>query len=78
VRLEAKEVVMDLTRLGFLSSSGIKQFVKWLRRASESSDGNGYRIRLLSSPLVPWQRRGLEALRCFAPEHVTVETAAES
>lgn len=76
VRLKAKEVVMNLTQLEFLNSSGVKHFVKWLRRASEAGDGNGYRIRLVSSPLVPWQRRGLEALRCFAPQRVTVETTA--
>jgi anti-anti-sigma factor len=78
VRLEAKEVVMNLTQLEFMSSSGLKHFVRWLRRACELGDGKGYRIRLVSSPLVPWQRRGLEALRCFAPQRVTVETAAES
>lgn len=76
MRLQAKEVVMNLTQLEFLNSSGVKHFVKWLRRASEVGDGRGYQIRLVSSPLVPWQRRGLEALRCFAPHRVTVETAA--
>jgi hypothetical protein len=75
VRLNSKEVVMNLTQLEFLNSSGVKHFVKWLRRASAAGDGQGYRIRILSSPLVPWQRRGLEALRCFAPQRVTVETA---
>lgn len=78
VRLEAKEVVMNLTQLEFLNSSGVKHFVNWLRRASELGEGKGYRIRLVSSPLVPWQRRGLEALRCFAPQRVTIETTAKN
>ncbi len=78
VRLSSKEVVMNLTQLEFLNSSGVKHFVKWLRRASAAGEGQGYRIRILSSPLVPWQRRGLEALRCFAPQRVTVETVSET
>lgn len=73
-RLAAKEVVMDLTQLEFLNSSGVKHFVTWLQKASSIDDG--YKIRLVSSPLVPWQRRGLEVLRCFAPQRVTVEAAA--
>ena len=75
IRLNLKEVVMNLTQLEFLNSSGVKHFVKWLKRAAAVGEGQGYRIRILSSPLVPWQRRGLEALRCFAPQRVTVETA---
>lgn len=72
-KLAAKEVVMDLTQLEFINSSGVKHFVTWLRKAAEAPADAGYQIRLLSSPLVPWQRRGLEALRCFAPQRVTVE-----
>jgi hypothetical protein len=73
-RLHAKEVAMDLTQLEFLNSSGVKHFVSWLRRAAQLPEGANYRIRLVSSALVPWQRRGLDALRCFAPQLVTVET----
>ncbi|MBX3225823.1 MAG: hypothetical protein KIT84_30400 [Labilithrix sp.] len=78
IRLAVKDVVMDVTKLEFLSSSGVKQFVMWLRKASEAAPDAGYHVRFVSSPRVPWQRRGLEALRCFAPDRVSVETSCST
>jgi len=69
----AKEIMLDLTRLQFVSSSGMKQFVNWLRDASRLPTNLAYTIRILSSPLIPWQRRSLGALRCFAPNILTIE-----
>lgn len=76
--LGAKSVVLDLTKLEFVNSSGIKHFVTWIRNASELVDSAAYAIRLVSNPLLPWQRRSLEALRCFNPKLVTIETAQPS
>jgi hypothetical protein len=73
-RLAVKEVVVDLTELEFLNSSGIKHFVSWLREASLLPPETSYSIRLISSPLVPWQRRSLNALQCFAPKLLTIDT----
>lgn len=73
-RLAVKEVVVDLTELEFLNSSGIKHFVSWLREASLLPAEGAYAIRLVSSPLVPWQRRSLNALQCFAPKLLTIDT----
>lgn len=73
-RLGVKEVVIDLTELEFLNSSGIKHFVSWLRDASLLPAESSYGIRLISSPLVPWQRRSLNALQCFAPKLLTIDT----
>lgn len=73
-RLGVKEVVVDLTELEFLNSSGIKHFVSWLRDASLLPAEAAYGIRLISSPLVPWQRRSLNALQCFAPKLLTIDT----
>ncbi len=71
-RLQTKEVAVDLTRLEFLSSSGVKHFITWLRNASLLQGDTSYRIRLMSSRLVPWQRRTLAALTCFAPTILTI------
>jgi anti-anti-sigma factor len=70
----AKEVALDLTQLQFVNSSGIKHFVNWLRDASRLAPEIAYNIRIISSPLIPWQRRSLGALRCFAPNILTIET----
>ena len=69
----AKEVALDLTQLQFVNSSGIKHFVNWLRDASRLAPEIAYNIRILSSPLIPWQRRSLGALRCFAPNILTID-----
>jgi anti-anti-sigma factor len=76
--LGAKSVVVDLTKLEFVNSSGIKHFVTWIRNASELAEPAAYEIKLVSNPLLPWQRRSLEALRCFNPKLVSVETAQSS
>ncbi len=73
-RLAATEVVVDLTRLEFLNSSGLKHFVSWLSSVGSLPDGTSYRIRLISSSTVPWQRRSISALRNFAPKLLTVDT----
>ena len=76
--LGAKSVVLDLTKLEFVNSSGIKHFVTWIRNASELAEPAAYDIKLVSNPLLPWQRRSLEALRCFNPKLVTIQTAQPS
>ena len=73
-RVGVKEVVIDLTELEFLTSSGIKHFVSWLREASLLGD-EAYAIRFLSSPKVSWQRRSLQALQIFASKLLTIEVA---
>ncbi len=77
-RRGASEVALDLTQLLFVNSSGIKHFVAWLRDASRLPQNIAYRIRIISSPLIPWQRRSLNALRCFAPDILTIETVASA
>jgi anti-anti-sigma factor len=77
-QLGVKAVVLDLTKLEFVNSSGIKHFVTWIRNASELPETGAYEIKLVSNPLLPWQRRSLEALRCFNPKLVTIETAQPS
>lgn len=74
LKLKVAEVALDFTQLEFLNSSGIKHLVTWIRRVSALPEQERYRIRVISSALVPWQRRSLEALQCFAPKLVSVET----
>lgn len=73
---KATTVTVDLTKLEFLSSSGIKHFIVWIR--NDANLAEPYQIRFLSNPLVPWQKKSLEALRCFNAKLVTVETAGQS
>jgi hypothetical protein len=69
------EVIVDVRRLEFMNSSGFKGFVSWVAALEELDPAaGGYRVRFLSDANVLWQRRSLHALRCFAPDRVSVET----
>jgi hypothetical protein len=65
--------VVDLRRLEFLTSTGMKRFITWIRRVGELDLSARYTIHFVYSPQIPWQRRSLHALRCFAPDLITVE-----
>jgi hypothetical protein len=73
-RLGVAEVALDLSQLQFVSAPGLKQLIGLLRDAAGLPESIAYRIRVISSPLIPWQKRGLNALRCFAPDIVTIES----
>ncbi len=76
----AKQVIIDLTQLEFMNSSGVKHFVTWLRSASQLPDATSYKIRLVASKTIPWQKRSLAALRTFAVSIVSIvhEDGAEA
>lgn len=74
VRLGSKEIVMDMRELEFMNSSCFKSFVTLVHSAQELEEEKRYKIRLLSNPDYHWQKRSLNALRCFAVDLVTVES----
>jgi hypothetical protein len=73
LRVGALEVVIDFTALEFMNSSCFRHFVSWLSDVQDLPSERQYRIRLLSSPAMLWQRRSLHALRCFAHDLVSIE-----
>jgi hypothetical protein len=74
LRRSAAEVVVDFRKLEFMNSSCFKSFVTWISEVQELAPEKQYRLRLLSSPEMHWQRRSLHALRCFAVDLISVET----
>ena len=56
-----------------MSSSCFQDFVVWLGRVRESDQSEKYQIAFLSNHDLHWQRRSLQALGCFAPDHVIVK-----
>jgi hypothetical protein len=67
-------VDVDLRLLEFMNSTCLKSLVTWLNNLREKT--SAYRIRFISRADVYWQRRSLDALRAFAPDHVLVEATA--
>lgn len=71
--LHSGEVVLDLSRLEFMNSTCLRTFLTWLGRVDALAPQARYRVRLISNPGTPWQRRSLHALVAFAPDLVTLD-----
>jgi hypothetical protein len=69
----AAEVVMDFRSLKFMNSSCLKGLVTWICAVQELPRQAQYRIVLVSSPEMHWQKRSLHALSCLAADLVTIQ-----
>ena len=72
-RLHPKVVTLDFERLEFLNSACFKKVVTWLSRVQELEMERRFRVHFVSNPKMMWQRRSLDALRCFAVDLITVD-----
>jgi hypothetical protein len=57
------EVKVDVTKLVFLNSSGIKEILSWILRRNRLPPERKYRINFLFDPTVAWQPVTLPRLR---------------
>jgi len=71
--LGVREVAVDFRHLAFMNSSCFKGFVDWLSDVQKGGSERHYQIRFLSNPALSWQRRSLQALRCFAMDAIRIE-----
>lgn len=72
----ALQVMMDLTRLEFMNAACLRAFVSWIQRLQELPRGAQYQICFRSNSQLPWQRRSMNALKCFATDLISVEPGA--
>ena len=70
----ATQVVMDFRELAFMNSSCLKRLVAWISEIQDLPTGDRYRLVLVSSPEMHWQRRSFHALSCLGGELVTVQS----
>jgi anti-anti-sigma factor len=73
LRLESKEVIVDLRNLEFMNSSCLKCLVTWIGKIQALEPARRYHVRLVSRSELLWQRRSLHALRSFATDLVSIE-----
>ncbi len=74
MRLEVREVTVDVRELEFMNSSCFEAFVSWLGELQDLEPGQQYKIRFLSDEQKHWQRRSLGALSRFAVDLVEIDT----
>lgn len=73
LRTKATSVSVDFHALEFMNSSCFKCFVEWLGTVQDLPAAERYRVAFSSNSDLHWQRRSLNALRCFAMDVVSVE-----
>lgn len=72
----AAEVVIDVTRVGFMNAACLKTLVVWLSRLAEAASPPPYAVRIVSDERVAWQRRSLPRVAAVAAEVVSLEVIA--
>jgi hypothetical protein len=72
------EVKVDVTALGFLNSSGIKEFLSWILRRNRIPPEKKYRINFLFDPAVAWQPVTLPRLRDLDPDGIVLTPVGRS
>ena len=66
------EVTVDIRTLEFMNASCFNVFVSWLNLINELPVESRYRLRFTINAAIPWQRRSLRTLSCFATDLVQV------
>ena len=74
LRLRAPELSIDIRSLEFMNATCFNVLVAWVNLINDLPPGERYKLRFATNPAIPWQRRSLRTLSCFATDLVLVET----
>jgi hypothetical protein len=66
-------VTLDVRGLAFMNSSCLKSLVVWVTQIQDLPADQRYKITVLSSPTLYWQKRSLFAISSLASDIVTIE-----
>jgi len=68
-----RDIVVDIRSLEFMNASCFNVLVNWLGLIHELEPHQRYRLHFTTNHSIPWQRRSLHTLSCFATDLVVVE-----
>jgi hypothetical protein len=68
-----KRVAVDIRTLEFMNASCFNVLVAWVASINELRPEQRYQLHIATNPGIPWQRRSLRTLCCFATDLVVVE-----
>lgn len=74
VQLRAPELAIDIRALEFMNATCFNVLVAWINLIHDLPPELRYKLRFATNPAIPWQRRSLRTLSCFATDLVLVET----
>jgi hypothetical protein len=66
-------VALNVRDLAFMNSSCLKSLVVWVTQIQDLPPDQRYKITVLSSPTLYWQKRSLYAISSLASDIVTIE-----
>lgn len=69
----AHTIVVDIRALEFMNASCFNVLVNWLGLIHELEPAKRYHLHFATNHAIPWQRRSLNTLSCFATDLVVVE-----
>jgi hypothetical protein len=72
VEVRAAHVIVDIRTLEFMNASCFNVFVAWLNLINELPPADRYQLLFSINAGIPWQRRSLRTLSCFATDLVQV------
>jgi len=72
-RQRLPSVTLDVRGLAFMNSSCLKSLVVWVTQIQDLPADQRYKITVLSSPTLYWQKRSLFAISSLASDIVTIE-----
>jgi hypothetical protein len=68
------ELQIDIRSLEFMNATCFNVLVSWVTLINDLPLGERYKLRFSTNPAIPWQRRSLRTLSCFATDLVLVES----
>ncbi len=72
VDARSPQVTVDIRTLEFMNASCFNVFVSWLNLINDLPPADRYQLHFAINPAIPWQRRSLRTLSCFATDLVQV------
>lgn len=68
-------LAVDIRELEFMSATCFNVLVWWVGLIHDLAPEQRYQLRFATNAAIPWQRRSLRTLSCFATDLVVVEGA---
>jgi hypothetical protein len=67
-----RNVVVDIRGVEFMNATCFNVFVTWINLINDLPPDDRYLLRFTINSAIPWQRRSLRTLSCFATDLVQV------
>ena len=65
-------ISLDLSKLTFMNSNGIKSLINWIMKAGELPPEKRYLINIIANSNIAWQESTLPVLRKLFPDFIVI------